>query len=212
MNTSKAMTLILALLIVGALGISVLLAPESAPSGYWLSIAWVAFLIIANWWTSAAIFAGHDDKSSKLGSVFGSLPFVSSLVFVGSLISVAAIFFFWSGYLSVISLLVIQILLFVGCCVLGILALIAPNLQNEGGESAISQGDLIRMIEKWLRASSTREVAAEAEILLNYVKFQMPHISKLEADGLTKLVVSIKSNSKPSRADVQDVLRAFKEL
>ena len=104
--------LILALFVLGAgsiLGAAILLAPENAGSRYWISITWGEILFSANWYASTLIFVGGNEKETRKANLQAIGPALSLVVFVYSLISVAALTAFYFDLIATRTHMLVQL-------------------------------------------------------------------------------------------------------
>lgn len=80
---------VISLLILGVLQVMIITlsavhAPEPTPQEYWFVVAWVCFLIVANWYTTFFVFAGNLSRAP----IFGALPAIGIVMGVTSSASI----------------------------------------------------------------------------------------------------------------------------
>ena len=185
---TRLLVLILIVLVVGVVAIAALLQPVNSGNSYWLSVAWGVFLLILNWFTSAAIVSGSKaDREGTPGSLMGSLPGMSIGVFVYSLASITLLLLNRSDILGNTSHLVFQIVSAMVIVSIILLSSVAAKAQRVGAESSVSQRELLNSL-KALRRSMEEDIdRSQMDEVINHVAYQMPHTSKLDGIELQKI-------------------------
>ncbi len=178
---TRLLVLLLIVLVAGVIAIAALLQPGNSGNSYWLSVAWGVFLLILNWYSSAAIFSGSKaDQEGTPGSLMGSLPGMSIGIFVYSLASITFLLLNRSDILGNTSHLVFQIVSAMVIIFIILLSSIAAKTQRVGAESSVSQRELLNSL-KALRRSVEEDIdRSQIDEVINHVAYQMPHTSKLD--------------------------------
>lgn len=185
---TRLLTLILIVLVVGVVAIAALLQPVNSGNSYWLSVAWGVFLLILNWYTSAAIFSGSKaDREGTPGSLMGSLPGISIGVFVYSLVSITFLFLNRSDNLGNTWHLVFQIISAMVIIFIILLSSIAAKASRVGADSSVSQRELLNSLKALRRSMEDDIDSSQIDKVINHVAYQMPHTSKLDGIELQKI-------------------------
>jgi hypothetical protein len=194
---TRLMILILIVLVLGVVGIAALLQPLDSGDSYWFSVGWGVFLLILNWYTSAAIFSGSkSDKDGTPGSLMGSLPGISIGVFVYSLASITFLLLNRSGTIGNTSHLVLQIISAMIIITITLLSLVAAKAQRAGAESSITQSALLSSLRTLYRSMEESNERSQMNEVINYVAYQMQHTSKLDEIELENIFKGFSDKSK----------------
>jgi hypothetical protein len=193
---TRLMISILIVLIAGVIGIAALLQPENSGDSYWVSVAWGIFLLVLNWYSSAAIFSGDkSDQEGTPGSAMGSLPGISVGIFIYSLTSITILLLNRASLLGNTWHLVLQIIFAMIIVSITLLALVAAKAQRSGSESSVTQRELLSSLKSLYKSADESNERMEINELINYVSYQMPHTSKLDGIELKNIFKAFSDTS-----------------
>mgnify|MGYP001581498697 CR=1 FL=1 len=148
------------------------------------------FLLIVNWYSSAAIFSGNKaDQEGTPGSVMGILPGISIAIFIYSLASITFVLLNRASILGNTWHLVLQIISAMIIVTITLLSLVAAKAQRGGSESSVTQIELLNSLRSLYKSVDENNERSEINELINYVSYQMPHTSKLDGTELKKIYV-----------------------
>ena len=208
------MSLILIALLGGLAALSILNAPDQAGAPYWLSIGWVGVLILLNWMTSLGIFGLSTRKSqSETGSYLGSLPGISIIVLVYSVVSALLVFgTYWTRHLDDNLHLTFQVIFLVLTLVLVLTMMLATKGAQHGSTSGVTKGQLLEKIRKVIRASTDPEYTRVALELQRYIAHSMPHPAKLDQSALKSLLDRLNELSPEDTNQLEAITKDFKTV
>ena len=205
---SRLMNFVLALILAGIAALGILFAPGWDPVMFWGSIVWVMLLVFINWLTSAIVLGGGSPRfDGAPGNPIGSLPGISLVAFVYSIASVAVLMLYHGNLIHSRTHLAIQIVLFVISAVLVLLALVAAKGAATGGNSPVTQTQLIDGLRRLQRMTEDSVVRGLIQDQINYVSYRLPHPSKLNG---VALVQALKSTEITDPARLENALEEFK--
>ena len=179
---------ILIILVLATWSLAVLIAPESAGLEYWLSVLWITFLIFLNWGSSAGLFQFSQHQVSETGSLWGSLPSISILIFLYSLFSVALVVA--SNWLNILSSSIHAVLQITSLAIVASISLVilfAAKAQQQGSYTKVSKSQLLEQTRRVLRGSSSEEVKQVALQIQSYIAHSMPHPRDLNQEALLEV-------------------------
>ena len=189
---TSLMLLILIVLVLGVIVIAALLEPVNSGNGYWFSVAWGIFLLILNWYSSAAIFSGSkSDRDGTPGNLMGSLPGISLGIFAYSIASITFLVLNRSDILGSSLHLVFQVISAMIIITITLLSLIAAKAQRSGAESTVSQTELLNSLKAFERSLGEDSERSKINEIIDYVAYRMPHTSKLNGVELQKIHIAI---------------------
>lgn len=195
----------LGLILAGIISVSVILAPVTAGIAYWLSVTWVLILITLNWFTSVVVFGAQRSKrEAQSGSIYGTLPAISLLIFFYSILSTTVLVFYNLEITGSKFHAVAQISLLLIFASVVLLAMTTPRLASSGMTSTVNQRDLLSIINRWrLMCADNADTVNEIDRLVNYIQFKMPHPARLDQSALTSLFAKMESIDAPETSDVR---------
>lgn len=204
---TKLLLGILSVIIVSVLLISFILRPYPAGLQYWGSIGWFIILIILNWYTSAAIFSsGARQKSGQPGNVHGVLPTLSIATFIYSALSISFLIFYYNGFISQTTHLVLQIGSGAIILVFGLMTFVAAKAAEQGTSAAISRAEILDELRRLKRMKVGQVDQKDLDDIITYVAHRMPHPSKLNQDKLSLAWSGLTKNG----STYPERLKAFK--
>jgi hypothetical protein len=166
------------LLFLGAftiLGLSLIFAPNESSTGYWLTVGWIEFLWVANWYTSTLIFGDKSKVKSGAGNLFGVMPSISFAVFIYSFVSAIAVFLYQADIIGFTLHALIQLLAFSVTGFIAIFSLLALKGATSGTETSASQNELIDVLSRLKRvAGKDQDALLILEEMHNYVLYHLP--------------------------------------
>jgi|TARA_B110000908_G_C10208405_1_gene428908 hypothetical protein len=207
----KIFGLILLILVVSVLAISLIFG-EGKSIYYWLTVAWVVFLMFLNWATSIVVIEPKNLPRGSSGSWVAIFPALSVATFFYSLISIAFVCLWWMKALDGRFLFTFQIILFAIFSVTALIVVTARYFQARGSRSILSKEDFVEKLNKikGLRASEN-DLKAIKEIH-DYVKYSMQHPAKLDQQILLDAfkIIKIFDEISPSSDDIAKALKILK--
>lgn len=188
---------------------AVLLAKPDASSAYWLTVGWVVFLVLCNWFTSAALFSSKRKQfTDGTTGVDAVLPAISITVFVFSIASVLVVFLYHTGIVLLRAHLVLQISMIAVCLAIVMFQLAAAKGASAFGRSAHSKQDIL-LICRNLRLTVDADELNDVDRFIQFLEFKMPHPSKLRDKDLQVAVEYLKDSNLPT---VQRIDMAYQAL
>lgn len=213
MNLLLLMTLIA--ILIGVNLIAYLIQPNDIlVQRFWLSVAWLNFLIIINWIASAAIFSGStsSEKSGNPGSAMGALPAINITILFFSIISFILLLIFFFSLLSWKAQLIFQTIIVISCIVITLIMMISTKAAAIGSESKVSKIDLLNECNRLLRLFNNNEKSELLKNTINYISYKMPHPSKLSQDSLVVIHGELKSIVDEDNTILDKTLNKIKKL
>ncbi len=153
--------------------------------GFWLTIAWFAFLIFLNWFISSYILFRLSDVLNR--PVFGALPSLNIVVFLYSLVSAGLLSTTWfaPGFDAASKVhLISQVVAFGFSAVIVVFIYIAAkSAEMPSADGTITTRELAQKIELLIQDAPNDELQAKNQLkeLLEQVRYSLPHSSKLVA-------------------------------
>ena len=181
---------------------------------FWLSVAWLNFLIIINWIASAAIFSGStsSEKSGNPGSAMGALPAINITILFFSIIIFILLLIFFFSLLSWKAQLIFQTIIVISCIVITLIMMISTKAAAIGSESKVSKIDLLNECNRLLRLFNNNEKSELLKNTINYISYKMPHPSKLSQDSLVVIHGELKSIVDEDNTILDKTLNKIKKL
>lgn len=213
MNLLLLLTLIA--ILIGVNLIAYLIQPNDIlVQRFWLSVAWLNFLIIINWIVSAAIFSGStsSEKSGNPGSAMGALPAINITILFFSIISFFLLLIFFFSLLSWKAQLIFQTIIVISCIVITLIMMISSKAAALGSESKVSKIDLLNECNRLLRLFNNNEKSELLKNTINYISYKMPHPSKLSQDSLLVIHDELKSIVDEDNTILDQTLNKIKKL
>lgn len=198
---SRLLFMILVVLITGIIAVAVLLEPTNSGIGYWFSIFWGIFLVALNWMVLVFIFSGSQTiKENTILNILSILPGIHIGVFFYSLISLFILILNQVDILSTTLNFVIQISITTVIIVVTLLSLLSAKAANLSSELTVTQKELLESLNSLQRELEDK---SQIEDIINYVRYKMPHTSKLDNQKLRAILMDIMNT------DMESKLRVF---
>ena len=205
---SRLMNFTLAIILAGIVALGILFAPGWDPVMFWGSIAWVMLLVFINWLTSAIVLGGSSTRfDGAPGNPVGSLPGISLVAFVYSIASVVVLMCYHGNLIQSRTHLAFQIVFLVISAVLVLLALVAAKGAAYGANSPVTQAQLVDGLQRMQRMTEDSVVHGLIQDQINYVRYRLPHPSKLNGGAL---IQAFKSTEITDPENLENALEEFK--
>ena len=207
----KIFGLILLILVGSVLAISLIFG-EGKSIYYWLTVAWVIFLMFLNWATSIVVIEPKNLRRGAPGSWVAIFPALSIATFVYSLVSILFICLWWMNALDGQFLLTFQIIIFAIFSVTALITIAARYFQARGSQSILSKEDFVEKLNKIKGLRTSEDDLKAIKEIHDYVKYSMQHPAKLDQEMLLDAfnVLKVFDDTSPSSNDITKALKILK--
>jgi hypothetical protein len=170
-------------MLLGLFVIAVMLAPEEESFNYWVSIAWIALLVSANWFATGRFFSSafSSEDKHKNDYLMGSLPGISTFLFIYSMVSICTLLASsWLEYIDWNNQLMLQVAALIFATVVVGLMLLATKGAQHGTETVVTKSQILTHLRRLERVSADPEAVGFLRDTVNFVNSKMPHPSNLD--------------------------------
>ena len=197
----KIFTILLLIVVVTMCLVAVILTPDGLTSfSFVLTLGWLIILALINWFAGIYYFGKIDSGEQHSSKLLGILPSVGIMVFSYSFISaslaISNFYFnpsFGNGFFENYHLL-IQVSITSIFFIIVLSIVLASKVALSGGEELPKREDLVKLLQKAsFKIDETYQIKFNE--LVDFIKYKMPHPSRMVREDYLELVSDIESLS-----------------